>query len=237
MKIEKISKKGKNYQVKLEENELILTEDTILFFRLTKDKEVSHELMEEIINKNNYYLIYQKTLNKLKNPKSSYELIKFLRQNEVSENNIEEIISELKNKKLINDEKLIKNIIEYTNKSRNQIKNKLTQKGFSESEYNEYLMLKDDTDQLEKEFLKLVKKNQKLSSEVASKKITQSLLTKGYSYNKISDVMSQLDNYIFSDEKIKQDITKFRQKYQDDAKVIKKLLSLGYTYETIKKHL
>ncbi|NLK12196.1 MAG: hypothetical protein GX312_01200 [Candidatus Phytoplasma sp.] len=239
MTVTKIEKKGKNYLVTLNQETVELTEETMLFYRISKGKVISDSI-DEIKEKNLYYLTYQKVIRKLKYPKSSHEIIKYLEKEKLDQKNINEMMKELKEKKLIDDHKLIENIITYTNQSRNKIKLKLLQKGFIESDFQDLLQKKDENIWLEKDFHKLVLKHQKESQAVAKIKIERSLLSKGYAYHHIKEIMNQINQYDFNPEAINKDYKKWYQKYQDEQKTIKKLLTLGYSYQeikdTIKKH-
>ena len=239
MIVQKVDQKGKNYLVTFDQETLELTEETLLFYRITKGK-IIYDNIEDIKEKNLYYLTYQKVIRKLRYPKSSHEIINYLEKEKLDQKHIHQMMMELKQKKLIDDEKLIENIITYTNQSRNKIKQKLLQKGFIESDFQDLLQEKDESTWLEKDFNKLVKKHQKESQVVAKTKIERSLLSKGYAYHHIKEMMTQLNQFEFNPEAINKDYQKWSQKYQDEEKVIKKLLTLGYSYqdikETIKKH-
>ena len=144
MIVQKVDQKGKNYLVTFDQETLELTEETLLFYRITKGK-IIYDNIEDIKEKNLYYLTYQKVIRKLRYPKSSHEIINYLEKEKLDQKHIHQMMMELKQKKLIDDEKLIENIITYTNQSRNKIKQKLLQKGFVESDFQDLLQEKDES--------------------------------------------------------------------------------------------
>lgn len=233
MIVKKVEKKGKKYVITFEEEVIEVTEETVLHFRLTKHKEINHSI-NDIKEKDFYYQLYEKTLRKLRYPKSSFEIRTFLESEKLEEKLITKLISELIDKKLLDDERLMKNIIEFTNKSRTKIKTKLIQKGFKQEDFQYILEDKDESQYLLKDFHKLATKYQKLNKMVAKTKIERSLLAKGYTYSNIKTVMPQIESYQFNTKAISEDYQKWYKKYEDKSKTIQKLLSLGYPYDEIK---
>ena len=112
MKILKYKKIQKNkYKVYLEDNTVLtLHEDIIIKYNLLLTKEINN--LNEIINDNNNYLIYDNTLKYISiKMRCESEIRNYLTKKNIEENLQESIIKKLKDNGLINDRLYIKSFI------------------------------------------------------------------------------------------------------------------------------
>ena len=82
MQINKFKKIGNNkYKIIFDNTELVLYEDIILKYDLLIKKEVNEKLIDEIINENNYYSAYDKSLSYIESKlRTKKEIIEYLKR-------------------------------------------------------------------------------------------------------------------------------------------------------------
>ena len=113
MKVEKIQKKGSKYKIILNDgNEITTSGEVILKNNLLYNKEIDEKLLEKISNDTVYYQAYNKIVKKISARwRSECEVRKFLKENGVSENDIDEMVESLTKIGLIDDERFMKAFI------------------------------------------------------------------------------------------------------------------------------
>lgn len=135
MKITKIEKKKRLYLIEIDEAEhFYITEDTIVHFMLSKNKEILPEQLEEIktfaqfsYGKNLalYYLSFKQRTEK--------EVKDYLIRHDINTTVISQILTQLKEEKWLDDSKYIDNILHQNLHSGDKgafiLKQKLLQKG------------------------------------------------------------------------------------------------------------
>ncbi len=245
MKIEKITKKaGNKYLLELDNKDKIKTYDeVILKYGLLFHKEIDNDTLEKIINENNYYDIYDKVLKYINTKmRSEYEVREYLKKQEY--NDIDNLINDLKNKKLINDQLFLKSYINdkilLTLDGPDKIKNDLLKHNIEESLINKELEIFNSeiiTERLKKIIDKKIKLNKK-PLYIFKQKMLAYLINLGYSKE---DILSVLDNYKINEEElIKKDYDilykKLSKKYEGnqlDYQIKNKLYQKGYSMDSI----
>lgn len=246
MRIIKYKKIGKDkYKVYFENEELTLYEDVILKYNLITKKNIDLDLLEDVLESNKYYEMYNLALNYMSfKMRSESEIRDYLIKKEASNKIIDRIIKDFYDKNILNDELYI---VSFINDSVNlkdigplKIKNDLVKKGFNEDLINTYLNHFEDS-VWEDKIKKLIKKyllNKRLSTNLIKLKILNDLNVKGYSKEMIYPL---LDNISLNDEEnIKQEYKKAYKKYSSkyegkelNSKIINYLVRKGYNYSDI----
>ena len=203
MKITKLEKKKRLYLLELDSDQTCyITEDTIVRFMLTKDKEISPQEFAEIqtfaqfsYGKNLalYHLSFKARTEK--------EVRDYLVKHEIDEKIIPQVIQALKDDNWINDRQYAYAIINSNqlsgDKGSYMLIQKISQKGVAKAVIQEVLQEFDLTEVAERTAEKLLKKYQgKLPARALQDKIIQNLTNKGFSYSEAKTAFDQLDNQV-----------------------------------------
>ena len=246
MEILKFKKIGKSkYKIYFENEEITLYEDVILKYDLLLKKNIDLNLLEEVLESNKYYELYNSALNyisiKMRNEK---EIRDYLLKKDASDKDINNIIKDFYDKNLLNNKLYITSFI---NDSINlkemgplKIRNDLIKNGFDEYEIDEYLNTIEDSI-LEEKIKKYVNKhisNKKISTNMMKLKLLNDLNIKGYSKEMVYPL---IENISLDDESnIKDEYNKAYKKYSNrykdkelDNKIMNYLLRKGYNYSEI----
>lgn len=254
-KIEVQKKNKERFNLYLDgEFEMGIDMDTYIHFNLKKDQIVEAQDMEKIQNYDQYrqavntaiqYISYRK--------RTDHEVIKHLQKKEVSELVIAKVIEYCHDKRLIdhNDyaNSLKNTMILTTDKGPGIFKEKLREAGVEQIIIDDYVERYEAEQPLEA-IVKVANKilRQKKGPIVKRKeKLTQSLIQKGYSFEKIKEVMDEMD---FSqpeeelDGLLQQELEKVYNKHSRKYsgrklinKTIEGLMRKGYKYDKIKGKL
>lgn len=154
--------------------------------------EISDEDLKELMEKEDIEIAYKRALRYTsKSLKSSKEVIDYLYKHKISPDLHEEIISRLKDLGLLDDERYLEIYLEekfnYSSDGSIKIKNKLYQKGFKSTDVDPHL---HKFKEIEFENLKKLIENRRNSRKKEDKnKLIRFLLSKGYEYSMISEVI------------------------------------------------
>ena len=132
------------YIITLDNNKLTLYEDVILNNNLLFQKDITLELLEKVMNENNYYEAYDLSLSYIETKlRTESEIISYLEKKGFTKNIIDDTIKKLKESNLINEKLYIE---AYTNDKINlssygpfKIKRNLLDLGLSEDKIDAYL--------------------------------------------------------------------------------------------------
>ena len=250
MKIESIKKTGSKYKILLDNGQVINTyEEVILNNGLLFHKYISSNLLEKINTDTNYYKSYNKALDMInRRLRSEKEIEEYLKKSEVEENDIKEIIQNLKRIGLIDDKLFAK---AYTNDKINlsqdgpyKIRKYLENSNIKEEYINDAINNIDKeiiNQKINKLIAKKIKTNSKYTSYMLKQKILTYLINLGYSRE---DIISHLDNIKIETQDMTKEIekiyNKLSKKYKDNELIYKlknKLYSKGYTKEEIENFI
>ena len=190
MKITKIEKKKRLYLLEFDDSEkLYITEDTIVRFMLSKGMEITEQELSEI----QYYaqFSYGKNLALYHlsfKQRTAKEVKDYLTQHDIQPEIISQVLDNLKKDNWINDRKYTNSFIQSNlltgDKGAFVLKQKLSQKGISNTIIEEELSQFDFTELTDKVAEKLLKKYQgKLPRKALQDKILQALINKGFTHN------------------------------------------------------
>ena len=250
MKIDKIKKTGKRYQITLENGKKITTyEEVILENGLLFHRYINDKLLKKIIEDTNYYKSYNKVLDMINRKlRSEYEIKDYLKKSEIEENDTKEIINNLKKIGLIDDKAYAK---AYTNDKVNlsldgpyKIKRHLEEYKIN-TEYIEDAICNIDKEIIKKHIEKIIDKkinsNTKYTPYILKQKITLYLVNLGYSREDINEV---LDNKNIKSPNLQRqmdkELNKLKKKYSKDKLLYNlrgKLYKKGYTKEEIEEYI
>ncbi|HFI0256561.1 TPA: recombination regulator RecX [Streptococcus suis] len=254
MKITKIEKKKRLYLLELDHTEhLYVTEDTIVRFMLSKDKEISPQELTDI--KNFAQLSYGKNLALYHisfKRRTRKEIQDYLNKHEIEPMIIPAILDQLEAEKWIDDQAYIQQIL-YQNansgdKGPQVLRQKLAQKGIAKSLIDQELALEDFEEIAERLAKKLLKKYQeKLPQRALKDKLAQSLIAKGFNYELAKQAIAQLDiedDPGREEELIYKELDKQHRKYSRkyegyelNQRLLQSLARKGYDYDNIKSAL
>ena len=259
-KITAIKKLKHLYRIELdgfEEEKIYICDDTIIHFFLTLDKEIAENELSEIINFDQfargkslalYYISFKQ--------RTSSEVKKYLKEHEILEEQIEEILSVLTENNLINDktyaEHFIQGKIALATAGPYQIKQKLHNKGIKnyliEETLSEFYSEEDQIDVAYKIADKLVRTNgHRLTLNQLQQKIIQNLINKGFNYSIASIVLESLK--LETDEENEQELlhnelqkvarkySRNYEGYERNQKITQTLVRKGFTFDDIRSAL
>lgn len=202
MKIEKIKKqKSGKYKLELENHESITVYDeVILKHNLLFSKNIDTTLMNEIEKDNEYYQTYNKAVKYIGTKmRSTYEMEEYLKKMGISELMMEQIISELNKKGMLNDDQYIKayisDRIHLSNFGPYKIKEELLKHNIDEDiinielqSYNEQIF----KEKLEKIIAKKNSTNTKYTTYIWKQKLLAYAQTLGYSREMILPLLEEI---------------------------------------------
>ncbi|MBM9832240.1 recombination regulator RecX, partial [Enterococcus faecalis] len=210
MKITAIEKKKRLYLLELDgSDKLYVTEDTIVRFMLSKDKELSPEELREIkdfaqFSYGKNLALYQLSFKQ----HTSREVRDYLIKHEIEEGIIERVIKNLQTDAWLDDAKFVATVIEHNQLSGDKggyvLKQKLLQKGISASTIDEALAEADFSEVCQRVAEKLLRKYEgKFPTKGLKDKLIQNLTSKGFSYSEANQAIQNLD--LEKDEESEQD--------------------------------
>ncbi|MGT2948883.1 recombination regulator RecX [Streptococcus devriesei] len=223
MKITKIEKKKRLYLLEIDETDkLYVTEDTIVRFMLSKDKELTSNDLEQIkafaqfsYGKNLalYYLSFKQ--------RSEKEIRDYLAKHEIDPDSISEVIKALKKERWIDDLQYIETVLQQNlhsgDKGAYVLKQKLLQKGIDRKLIYSALEKADFAGVCRKAAEKTLKKYQgKLPQRALRDKLSQTLTNKGFSYQEAKAAIAEFPLEEFSEneeELIYKELDKQYRKY------------------------
>lgn len=196
------------YKVYFPINDYVLYEDVILKYNILTKKDITKEELIKLLDENNYYEEYNKTLKYLaQRTRSKKEVRDYLTKNEVKNEYIEKIINNLTKNGYLNDKIFcnlyIKDAINLKDVGPLKIKRELKGHDIEEETIDEELkqFTKDiQIKKIDKYINNKVKINKNKSLAILKQKLLNDLINKGY-YRE--DIISILNNINIDDEKIK----------------------------------
>ncbi|HEM3702550.1 TPA: recombination regulator RecX [Streptococcus suis] len=254
MRITKIEKKKRLYLLEVEGQEkTYITEDTIVRFMLSKDKDITEEEFQAVrdfaqfsYGKNLalYYISFKQRTKK--------EVLDYLEKYEISGTPAQKIVVNLEEDRWIDDKAYVEAYIRQNGLSGDKgpamLRQKLMIKGVSKSLIDGGLAEVDFSDLAGKVAEKLLRKYQnKLPLRALQDKLVQGLVAKGFSYELAKQSMSQLA--LTSDEENEADLIskeldkqyrKYSRKYEGyelQQRLMQALARKGFDFDAIKSAL
>ena len=168
MKITKLEKKKRLYLLELDNDQkLYITEDTIVKYFLSKDKEISEEELKEIQEFAQYSYGKNLALYHLSfKARTTKEVRDYLTKYEIESGIIDKVVHHLKEEKWLDDRQYARNLIEANlhtgDKGPALLQQKIQQKGIPKSILQEILAGYDFTEVINRTAIKLQKKYQEI---------------------------------------------------------------------------
>ncbi len=205
--------------------------------------DINEDEIKELLKKSNSSLVKIELLNKLSRKKlSKRECFSFLKERNLTDNEIKNIICEFTKNYLINDKELTEFIIDYSlmrKKGIEKIMQNIKDRGLyvEESYIREYM----DYDIYKENIIYLLDKYKKMGKNKSNKALklflTQKMIENGYRQDEFSYFIEDKNND--ENEIITKEITKLLKNKEIDeeiiSKITKKLLSKGFNYAIIKE--
>lgn len=250
MKITKLEKKKRLYLMELDNDQkLYITEDTIVRFMLSRDKEITDQELLEIQDFAQFSYGKNLALYHLSfKARTEQEVRDYLVKHEIQPATIEKVVANLKDDKWIDDRQYASSIINANQLSGDKggymLVQKLSQKGIAKSLAEEVLADFDLSEVAERTAQKLLRKYEgKLPAKALQDKIIQNLSSKGFSYNQAKNAYDQLEVEV--DEETTQDLIfkeldkqyrKYSRKYEGyelKQRLTQALARKGYDFSDI----
>lgn len=250
MKITKLEKKKRLYLLELDNDQkLYITEDTIVKYFLSKEKEISEEELKEIQEFAQYSYGKNLALYHLSfKARTTKEVRDYLTKYEIDTEIIDKVVQHLKEEKWLDDRQYARNLIEANlisgDKGPVLLQQKIQQKGVPKSILQEILADYDFTEVISRTAIKLQKKYQgKYPLKAIETKIIQGLISKGFAYNQAKIAFQNLEleadeettNELILKELEKQ-YRKYSKKYEGydlKQRLTQALARKGYDYSDI----
>lgn len=240
--------KDNKYKIIID-NEVINTYDNVLIDNnLLYKKNIDKNLYNKILSDTEYYNVYNKTIKYiLKKRRSEKEIKQYLTKFEISQNELEKMITKLKDLNFINDLEYCKAYINdkiYLSKNGiNKIRIDLIDQDIPINIIEEQLKNIDKAvlnERLEKMIIKKINNNRKYSNNHLKQKILTEMITLGYSKDMILEIIEF--NIKDEEETINIEFNKLYNKFKikcdgDELKKIlkQKLISKGFSFDKINK--
>lgn len=251
MQLSKIIKmKDNRYKIVVDGESIVTYDNVILENDLLYKKEIDNNLYNKIILDTNYYDMYNKAVKYiLKRRRSEKEIRKYLTKFDINNDDRENIISKLKDIKLINDREYCKAYINdklYLSKEGiNKIKEDLINEDINIEIIEKELSNIDRclfNERLEKLIMKKINSNRKYSNSYLKQKILSEMINLGYDKNIILNILENnlsSDNNILEQEfnKIYDRLKNKYSRYELESKVKQKLIQKGFIIEEINELL
>ena len=251
MKITKLEKKKRLYLLELDNDQkLYITEDTIVKYFLSKDKEISEEELKEIQEFAQYSYGKNLALYHLSfKARTTTEVRDYLTKYEIDSGIIDKVVQHLKEDKWLDDRQYARNLIEANllsgDKSPALLQQKIQQKGVPKSLLQEILVDYDFSEVIDRTAIKILKKYQgKYPLKAIETKIIQALISKGFAYNQAQIALQNLE--LETDEEtthelilkeLEKQYRKYSKKYESydlKQRLTQALARKGYDYSDIK---
>jgi regulatory protein len=240
MKINKLKKIGKNkYRVYFNNTDLVLYEDIILKYELLLKSDIDEELIDEIIEDNRNYEVYDMALSYIEvKMRTRKELFKYLTNKGFSPSLVNETLDKIDKLGLLDNKAYIRAYINdkvnLSNDGPYKIKSSLMDLDFNENDIDDYLWTIDNNIWSEK-LDKLINKKKTImkskSYYMFINKMKNDLYNMGYDKEMIDDKLSHIE---YESNALEKDLEKAKKKYiSDKNKIISSLLRKGYSYEEI----
>lgn len=248
--IRKLKQKGL-YLIQIDDNDYKVSDDLIVNMSLIKGKTLNDEEYQAFLNEEKQDNLFLKAVNYISfQMRSEMEIIEFLKKNNASEDEINAIVTKLKNISLIDDYVLTKAILNSTIntlKGPKHYKQKLYERRIN-TNYNVEYSENDEIEVLKESIEKNKDKYSKYPLLKQKNLLAQKLIRDGFSEGKVFSFLNQISLTDNSSENLKKDLRKIQSKYSDDKyaalsnsekrnKIISSLLNKGYSYKDIIKLL
>lgn len=242
--VQNVTKKGKKYIVTFTnlEDDLTLSEDQIVSYRIIKGNTFTSSEIKKIKKSASIANYYNKAINYINfKPRTEYEVRLYLKKDDLNENDINKIISNLKEISYINDERFATRFTEELirkQKGSYSIRQTLLQKGIDKNlieiclqNYLPDIERKNALDvanQTIKNLTSYPERKQKLQ-------VIQKLSMQGFSQDMINYVLSHIEIESNFEERLMKEYQKLLNKNYEKDKIISKLMAKGYEYSSIKE--
>ncbi|MBO1308713.1 recombination regulator RecX [Enterococcus sp. 669A] len=196
--------KGRNafYKVELSNGEVLrVSEDTLISYRLLKDREITEKEIEEIKNAGNEDAGFQLALNYLGyQMRTEKEIHTYLKDKEIDLTDRKKIIERLREMNLLDDvafgESFVRTQMRLSDKGPRVVKQKLKEKGLNDQDIEKSLALYEEDDQYDVALQtaeKAMRKYHDKSVREIQQKLHQTMMSKGFSTDIIKRVIAEMD--------------------------------------------
>lgn len=251
MKVTKVLKdKGDFYQIYFDNKQKIrVSEDLLVRFRLLKDSEIDEETFQELKKSAGYDVGLQLSMNYISYQlRTEQEVRTYLKDREITNQDIHKIIIRLKELQLVDDlnygKSYIRTQLRLSDKGPTALKQQLFKKGLKADIIEEVLNLYTEEDQFNiayKTATKGLKTIHGKSHKETLQKLRIKLMQKGFSGDIISSVMSEIPDEIDEDaewEALQKAGNMLLRKFASDKyKLKQKLYQKGFELDLIQRFI
>ncbi len=254
MKIKNYKKVKNNcYQIYFIDNqkEITLYDDIILKYNLLLKKEITEKELIEIQKENEKLNCYYKAIHYVTNKnRAKKEIKEYLKRNGFDYQQIENTITKLEEKNIINEENYIEAFVndqlKLTANGPKKIKKKLMDLEFAEEKIEDYLAKIPDEiwhEKLKHSIIKKTKANKKEGSNKIKEKILFTFIREGFNKEEILSILEMINipkNNQALEKEAEKLYNKLNKKYKEKElffQIKGRLINKGFLYEDIEEVL
>lgn len=251
LKVTKIVKdKGNFYRIYFDNKQQVrVSEDLLVRFRLLKDSEIDESTLAEIRQNAGYDVGLQLAMNYISYQlRTEQEMYRYLKEKEISQEDSRKIMQRLKELRLIDDlnygKSYLRTQLRLSDKGPQAVQQQLRKKGLKEEVTQEVMQLYTAEDQIEiamKTAQKYLKTIRGKSHKETLQKLRQKLMQKGFSNETVTLVMNELPsekNEELEWEVLLKEGNKLLRRHREEPyKLKQKLYQKGFDVELIQRFM
>lgn len=208
-KIQQQKKRKNRYNIFLnDEYAFAIDEDVFVKYHIHKGMELTEKEIQEITNDEDFHSTYVMAINYLSyRMRTSREIRTYLREKEVTQEMIEEVVNRLEREELIDDqsfaEAFVRDRMKQTSKGPRIIVKELQEKGVNRDIASSAVLQYDEEEQFSKAYKWAQKEAKKKSTHAAKRQKTQihnKLMQKGFASDVVSAVMNEIEIEVDEEE-------------------------------------
>ncbi len=245
MKIKQIKKVKSKYEVIIEEEVFLVEPQTLIYFNLHKNKEITKARLIEIINFDEKQVIFNKAIKYLKTQKTTLDFKKYLFSLNVEARYIYQLVDEFTKKGYLNDDLFVVNYLnKYEKKyALKRIEEQLLNKGINKDLIDKHISKKDNTF-FEEHLKNIISKTKKGNLYQTKQAVLRKMVSLGYDLKETEKRLNNLNIKVDEDEALLKELNKLKTKYTNkydpkevNFKIKQALYRKGFNKEIIDKYL
>lgn len=244
LSIEKLKKIGM-YKVETSVEELTVSDDIIVKFRIEKGQEITSDEYKQIKKENDLRNVYFSVCNYISyGMRSEYEIYSYLKDHDIKNKDADRIVRELKSEKMIDDEMLARYILDSVIRNKKGPKvfyNKLMTRKLKVDKNNYSYSEDEEIEVIDVVISKLYDRKKNLPVKKQKEQLYLKLLRDGFTSSIIEDRINRVNFIDESKETLDKELSKLNKKYEKlpseerKTKIIRSLMQKGYEYSDIAK--
>ena len=244
LSIKKLKKIGM-YSLETTEEEITVSDDIIVKYRLEKDLELTKDEYRKIKKENDLHNVYFAVCNYISyGMRSEYEIYSYLKERDIKDKDAVKIINELKEERMIDDEALASYILDSVKREKKGPKvfyNKLFERRLKVDKNNYSYSEEEEEEIIDVIISKLYDKKKTLPVKKQKELLYSKLLRDGFSGSVVEKKINKVKFIDESKDTLDKEVKKLNKKYEKlpseekKTKIIRSLIQKGYEYSEVTK--